>query len=241
MMKKFIHGITLALLLLLAMPVVVSAQTIPILDLNLHSRYTFSMADAQKNRHLVYVFSENEQRMQPGAAWSTSQDVVFNGEYLAVVARPGDQYGVVQDESLLWNSEKRHQLTFNISATNFRNRAYVLRSNYPGQPDLLLIFQQMTGSGDAALKAYFMDKGSLKLIQWQNKWGRLVNTSGTSGSKPLENTGFLTYKASDWARSVEYSGGIETIWQLDLASKTMFFSEEVLLNKAWFAKHPKTN
>lgn len=236
-----IARIMTAILFFLIMPVIASAQTIPILDLNLHSRYTFSMVDAQKNRHLVYIFSENEQRMQPGAAWSTPQDVVFNGEYLAVVARPGDQYGVVQDESLLRNSEKRPKLTFNISATNFRNRAYVLRSNYQGQPDLLLIFQQMTGSGDASLKAYCMDNGSLQRIKWKDKWGRLVNSGGTSGSKPLENTGFLTYKASDWARSIEYSGGIETIWQLDLASKTMFFSEEVLLNKAWFSKHPQSN
>ena len=92
---------------------------------------------------------------------------------------------------------------------------WLVRAHHGGQPDILIIAQQVTGSGDANIKVFYVDHGTLYLIYCQNKYGDIFKNTNTSGGRAVGSLDFMTFKTYGWARSMEYTGGLETTWKFD--------------------------
>ena len=128
---------------------------------------------------------------------------------------------------------------FNISDSFYKNRAYVIRSTYDGQPDILAVAQQATGSGDSNIRTFYIDEGTLYLIYWQNNYrgeGDIFKFTNSSGFKIIENIDYMAFMTYSWANGLKYSGAVETIWKFDVSRRTMVLEKQNLLNKGWLDK-----
>ncbi len=217
---------------------VYASTSIPISYLDYHSRYTFDMKDIKGTHYMVYIFSDDEKQLPIGKnSWFSEKDQVFKGNYSTAIVSQHSRVATTQDCKLFGFGNKDYtEGTFNTNDTAFKNKAYVIRSKYSGQPDILVVAQQVTGSGDANIRAFFVEDGTLYLIYWQNKYGSIFKSINTNGFKAIENLDAMSFKSFEWARSMEYTGELEDKWKLDLSRRTMVFGEQILLNKAWTKK-----
>lgn len=225
----------IALMIILVVSPIDANAKMPVSYLDYHSRYIFDMKDIKGAHYMVYIFSVDEKQLTIGkSSWFNEKDHVFKGNYSAAIIPQNSRVATTQDCKLFGFGDKDYtEGTFNANDTAFENKAYVIRSKYSGQPDILIVAQQVTGSGDANIRAFFVEDGTLYLIYWQNKYGSIFKFLNTNGFKAIENLGLMSFKTFGWARSMEYTGEIESIWKLDLSRRTMVFGEEIPLNKAW--------
>ena len=101
------------------------------------------------------------------------------------------------------------------------NKAYVVRATGGGQPDLLIVAQQVTGGGDANIRAFFLDEGELCLIHWQNQPGETAKFVNVSGMQPVETPGKMRFLTHGWDRSPKHSGAVEMIWKFEKSRRIM--------------------
>ncbi|MBP2655097.1 MAG: hypothetical protein H6Q73_2666 [Firmicutes bacterium] len=226
------------LLILSAVSCVNANSKIAVSYLAYHSRYALNMKDISGKRYMVYIFSTDEKKLPSGVrTWFNETDQVFRGNYYAAIAAHNGKVAVRQNNTLFGFEEKDcRKGTLNICDTAYKNRAYVVRSKYEGQPDILIVTQQLTGNGDANIRAFYVENGSLHLINWQNNAGAILKFTSTSGINAVKNLESLIYKTDGWVRSVEYTGRSETTWKFDQARRTMVFTEQTLLNKTSLEK-----
>ena len=209
---------------------------IPVTYLDNHSRYAFDMKDANDVHYMVYIYSIDEKQLPRGfGSWFNKNDQIFKGNYFAAVASPNSKIAVLQDCKLfVFGNKEFTEGTFNISDSFYKNKAYVIRSTYAGQPDILTVAQQATGGGDSNIRTFYIDESTLYLIYWQNNYrdeGDIFKFTNVSGVKIIENFDYMAFKTYSWANSLKYSGEVETIWKFDPSRRTMVFEKQNLLNK----------
>lgn len=218
--------IALILLLYLYLPAVSSASRPSVNFLASHSRYIFELKDANTVQYTIFIFSFDEMRLlRGGSSWFNAVDQVFEGKYFIALARWGSKEALVQEVGLFgFGDEDRSRGRFNVTDSGCRNTAYVVSALQSGQPDILVVAQQVTGSGDANIRAFFIDDGMLQLIYWQkdkeNERNRIKSAS-TSGEKAIENAGFMVFNTFDWERSEKFRGEIENRWKFATGKRAM--------------------
>ena len=203
--------------------------SIPAGELEQRTRYVFQMKDDEGRDHTVYILATNEKRVIPGiSSWFRTTDRVFRGNYFAAVLTADGKNATLQNLALFgFGNRDSTAGTFNLDGGSAMNKAYVVRATGDGQPDLLIVAQQVTGGGDANIRAFFLDEGELCLIHWQNQLGETAKFVNVSGMQPVEAAGNLLLLTHGWERSPKHSGAVEMIWKFEKSRRTMERNGEV--------------
>jgi len=197
--------------------------SIPAGELAQRTRYVFEMKDGEGRDHTVYILATNEKKVIPGtSSWFKTTDRVFRGNYFAAVLSADGKNAALQNLALFgFGNRDSTAGTFNVDSGSAMNKAYVVRASGGGQPDLLIVAQQVTGSGDANIRAFFLDEGELCLIHWQNQPGETAKFVNVSGMQPVETAGKLLFLTHGWDRSPKHSGAVEMIWKFEKSRRIM--------------------
>ena len=197
--------------------------SIPAGELAQRTRYVFEMKDGEGQDHTVYILATNEKRVIPGtSSWFRTTDRVFRGNYFAALLTADGKNAVLQNLALFgFGNRDSTAGTFNVDGGSAMNKAYVVRASDDGQPDLLIVAQQVTGGGDANIRAFFLDEGELCLIHWQNQPGETAKFVNVSGMQPVETAGRLIFLTHGWDRSPKHSGAVEIIWKFEKSRRRM--------------------
>mgnify|MGYP003608915017 CR=1 FL=1 len=197
--------------------------SIPAGELAQRTRYVFEMKDGEGRDHTVYILATNEKRVIPGtSSWHRTTDRVFRGNYFAAVLTADGKNAVLQNLALFgFGNRDSTAGTFNVDGGSAMNKAYVVRATGDGQPDLLIVAQQVTGGGDANIRAFFIDDEELCLIHWQTQPGETAKMLNVSGIQPVETAGKLRFLMHGWERGPKHSGAVEMIWKFEKYRKTM--------------------
>lgn len=197
--------------------------SIPAGELAQRTRYVFEMKDGEGQDHTVYILATNEKRVIPGtSSWFRTTDRVFRGNYFAALLTADGKNPVLQNLALFgFGNRDSTAGTFNVDGGSAMNKAYVVRASDDGQPDLLIVAQQVTGGGDANIRAFFLDEGELCLIHWQNQPGEAAKFVNVSGMQPVETAGRLIFLTHGWDRSPKHSGAVEIIWKFEKSRRRM--------------------
>ena len=203
--------------------------SIPAGELAQRTRYVFEMKDGEGQDHTVYILATNEKRVIPGtSSWFRTTDRVFRGNYFAALLTADGKNPVLQNLALFgFGNRDSTAGTFNVDGGSAMNKAYVVRASGDRQPDLLIVAQQVTGGGDANIRAFFLDEGELCLIHWQNHPGETAKMVNVSGMQPVETAGRLLFLTHGWERSPKHSGAVEMIWKFEKSRRTMERDGEV--------------
>ena len=222
-MNRMLTLILLGLALLASSPQATASVSIPAGELPQRTRYVFEMKDDEGWNHTVYILATNEKRVIPGtSSWFRTTDRVFRGNYFAAVLTADGKNAVLQNLALFgFGNRDSTAGTFNLDGGSAMNKAYVVRATGDGQPDLLIVAQQVTGGGDANIRAFFIDEGQLCLIHWQNQPGESAIFVNVSGMQPVETAGNLLFRTHGWDRSPKYSGAVEIIWKFEKSKRIM--------------------
>ena len=222
-MNKILTLIMVGLALLASSSPAAANVSIPVGELEQWTRYVFQMKDDESRDHTVYILATNEKRVIPGASsWFRTTDRVFRGNYFAAVLTADGKNATLQNLALFgFGNRDSTAGTFNLDGGSDMNKAYVVRASGDGQPDLLIVAQQVTGGGDANIRAFFLDEGELCLIHWRNQPGESENFVNASGMQPVETAGMLLLLTHGWERSPKHSGAVEKIWKFEKFKRTM--------------------
>ena len=222
-MKRMLTMFMVGLALLAASSPATASVSIPAGDLATRTRYVFEMKDGEGRDHTVYILATNEKRVIPGTnSWFRTTDRVFQGNYFAAVLTADGKNAVLQDLALFgFGNRDSTAGTFNLDGGSSMNKAYVVRASGDRQPDLLIVAQQVTGGGDANIRAFFIDEGQLCLIQWQNQPGETAKMVNVSGMQPVETAGKLRFLTHGWDRSPKHSGEAKMIWKFEKSGRIM--------------------
>lgn len=228
-MKRMLTLIMVGMALLASSSSATASVNIPAGELAQRTRYVFEMKDDEGWDHTVYILATNEKRVIPGtSSWFKTTDRVFRGNYFAAVLTADGKNAVLQNLALFgFGNRDSTAGTFNLDGGSAMNTAYVVRESGDGQPDLLIVAQQVTGGGDANIRAFFIDEGELCLIQWQNQPGETANFINVSGMQPVETAGRLRFLTHGWDRSPKHSGAVEMIWKFEKSRRIMVRDGEV--------------
>ena len=222
-MKRMLSLIMVGLALLAASSPATASVSIPAGDLATRTRYVFEMKDGEGRDHTVYIMATTEKRVIPGtSSWFKTTDRVFRGNYFAAVLTADGKTAVLQDLALFgFGNRDSTAGTFNLDGGSAMNKAYVVRASGDGQPDILIVAQQVTGGGDANIRAFFIDEGELCLIYWQNQPGETAKFVNVSGMQPVETTGRLLFLTHGWERGPQHSGEAKMIWKFEKSGRIM--------------------
>ena len=222
-MNRVLTLIMLGLALLAASSQATASVSIPAGELATRTRYVFELKDGEGRDHTVYILATNEKRVIPGtSSWFRTTDRVFRGNYFAAVLTADGKNAVLQNLALFgFGNRDSTAGTFNLDGGSAMNKAYVVRASGDGQPDLLIVAQQVTGGGDANIRAFFIDEGQLCLIHWQNQPGETAKMVNVSGIQPVETAGKLLFLTHGWERSPQHSGAVEMIWKFEKSRRIM--------------------
>ena len=222
-MKRMLILVMVGVALLVSGSPATASVSIPAGELAQRTRYVFQMKDDEGRDHTVYILATNEKRVIPGtSSWFKITDRVFRGNYFAAVLTADGKNAVLQNLALFgFGNRDSTAGTFNLDGGSAMNKAYVVRASGGGQPDLLIVAQQVTGSGDANIRAFFLDEGELCLIHWQNQPGETAKFVNVSGMQPVETAGNLLFRTHGWDRSPKYSGAAEMIWKFEKSRRIM--------------------
>lgn len=203
--------------------------SIPAGELEQRTRYVFQMKDGEGRGHTVYILATNEKRVSPGtSSWFRTTDRVFRGNYFAAVLTADGKDAALQNLALFgFGNRDSTAGTFNVDGGSYMNKAYVVPASVDGQPDLLIVAQQVTGGGDANIRAFFLDEGDLCLIYWQNQQGESAKFFNVSGMQPAETAGRLLFLTHGWDRRPKHSGEVEKIWKFEKSRRIMERDGEV--------------
>ena len=222
-MKRMLTMFMVGLALLAASSQATASVSIPAGELATRTRYVFEMKDGEGRDHTVYILATNEKRVIPGSSsWFKTTDRVFHGNYFAAVLSADGKNAVLQSVALFgFGNRDSTAGTFNLDGGSAMNKAYVVRASDDGQPDLLIVAQQVTGGGDANIRAFFIDEGELCLIHWQNQPGETAKMVNVSGMQPVETTGRLLFLTHGWERGPQHSGEAKMIWKFEKSRRIM--------------------
>ena len=222
-MNRMLTLIMVGLALLAFSSLAAANVSIPAGELEQRTRYVFQMKDDEGRDHTVYILATNEKRVIPGtSSWFRTTDRVFRGNYFAAVLSADGKNAALQNLALFgFGNRDSTAGTFNVDGGSAMNKAYVVRASGDGQPDLLIVAQQVTGGGDANIRAFFLDEGELCLIYWQNQSGEAAKFVNGSGMQPVEAAGNLLFLTHGWDRSPQHSGAVEMIWKFEKSRKKM--------------------
>ena len=222
-MKRMLTMFMVGLALLAASSQATASVSIPAGELATRTRYVFELKDGEGRDHTVYILATNEKRVIPGtSSWFRTTDRVFRGNYFAAVLTADGKNAVLQDLALFgFGNRDSTAGTFNVDSGSPMNKAYVVRASGDGQPDILIVAQQVTGGGDANIRAFFIDEGELCLIYWQNQPGETSKMLNVSGMQPVETAGKLRFLTHGWDRSPKHSGEAKTIWKFEKSGRIM--------------------
>ena len=222
-MNRMLTLIMVGLALLAFSSLAAANVSIPAGELEQRTRYVFQMKDDEGRDHTVYILATNEKRVIPGtSSWFRTTDRVFRGNYFAAVLTADGKNAVLQNLALFgFGNRDSTAGIFNLDGGSAMNKAYVVRASGDGQPDLLIVAQQMTGGGDANIRAFFLDEGELCLIHWQNQPGETAKFVNVSGMQPVETAGRLIFLTHGWDRSPKHSGAVEIIWKFEKSRRRM--------------------
>ena len=222
-MNRMLTLILLGLALLASSSQATASVSIPAGELPQRTRYVFEMKDDEGWNHTVYILATNAKRVIPGtSSWFKTTDRVFRGNYFAAVLTADGKNAVMQNLALFgFGNRDSTAGTFNLDGSSAMNKAYVVRASDDGQPDLLIVAQQVTGGGDANIRAFFIDEGQLCLIHWQNQPGETAKMVNVSGMQPVETTGRLLFLTHGWDRGPKHSGEVEMIWKFEKSRRIM--------------------
>lgn len=228
-MNRFLTLIMVGLALLASGSPAAANVSIPAGELAQRTRYVFQMKDDEGRDHTVYILATNEKRVIPGiSSWFRTTDRVFRGNYFAAVLTADGKNATLQNLALFgFGNRDSTAGTFNLDGGSAMNKAYVVRATGDGQPDLLIVAQQVTGGGDANIRAFFLDEGELCLIHWQNQPGEAAKFVNVSGMQPVEAAGRLIFLTHGWDRSPKHSGAMEIIWKFEKSRRAMERDGEV--------------
>ena len=227
-MKRMLILVMVGVALLASRSPATASVSIPAGELAQRTRYVFQMKDDEGRDHTVYILATNEKRVIPGtSSWFITTDRVFRGNYFAAVLTADGKNAVLQNLALFgFGNRDSTAGTFNLDGGSAMNKAYVVRASGEGQPDLLIVAQQVTGGGDANIRAFFLDAGQLCLIYWQNQQGEFTKFINVSGMQPVETAGKLLFRTHGWDRSPKRSGAVEKIWKFEKSRRIMQRAEE---------------
>jgi len=225
-MNKMLTLIMVGLALLVYSPPATANVSIPAEELGQRTRYVFAMKDGEGREHTVYVLATNEKRLIPGtSSWFRPTDRVFRGNYFAAVLTADGNNATLQNLALFgFANRDSTQGTINASGDDYKNKSYVVRATGDNEPDLLIVAQQVTGGGDANIRAFFIDEGALCLIYWQNQYGKAGDAdkfTNVDGLKAVESVGNLTFRTHSRARGPKHSGAEQTIWKFEKSRRIM--------------------
>ena len=228
-MNRMLTLIMVGLALLAFSSLAAANVSIPAGELEQRTRYVFQMKDDEGRDHTVYILATNEKRVIPGtSSWFRTTDRVFRGNYFAAVLTADGNNAVLQNLALFgFGNRDSTAGIFNLDGGSAMNKAYVVRASDDRQPDLLIVAQQVTGGGDANIRAFFLDEGELCLIHWQNQLGETAKFVNVSGMQPVEAAGNLLLLTHGWERSPKHSGAVEMIWKFEKSRRTMERNGEV--------------
>ncbi len=119
-------------------------------------RYSFELNDKDGKPFTVYIYSENESTYveQTGWAGANEGDRIYKGRYLINLS----EMGKVKGQKLKLFDEE--EIEFNSS----REMVYKIKSNFPGQPDILVVTQHGSSSGVIA-RLFYVRAGELRPIK----------------------------------------------------------------------------
>ena len=222
-MNRMLTLIMVGFALLASSSQATASVSIPAGELAPRTRYVFEMKDGEGRDHTVYILATNEKRVIPGSSsWFKTTDRVFHGNYFAAVLSADGKNAVLQSVALFgFGNRDSTAGTFNLDGGSAMNKAYVVWASGDGQPDLLIVAQQVTGGGDANIRAFFIDEGELSLIHWQNQPGENAKFVNVSGMQPVETAGRLLFRTHGWDRSPKHSGAVEMIWKFEKSGRIM--------------------
>ena len=231
-MNKMLTLIMVGLALLAASSPATANVSIPAGELAQRTRYVFEMKDSEGRKHAVYILATNEKRLPPDSgAWFRTDDQVFRGNYFAAGLTADRKNATMQNLALFGFGNRDSTLgTINASGDDYKNKAYVVRATGDNEPDLLIVAQQVTGGGDANIRAFFIDEGALCLVYWQNQYGqagdadKFTNVDGLKAVKYAGEMKFITY---GWQRGANPSGTVELAWKFDLSRRIMMGGSRV--------------
>lgn len=200
--------------------------SIPAGELAQRTRYVFEMKDSEGREHTVYILATNEKRLPPGSgSWFRTTDRVFRGNYFAAVLTADGKNATMQNLALFgFGNRDSTKGTINASGDDYKNKAYVVWATGDNEPDLLIVAQQVTGGGDANIRAFFIDEGALCLIYWQNQYGQADDVdkfTNVDGLKAVESIGNLTFRTHSQARGTKHSGAEQKNWKLEKSRRIM--------------------
>ena len=222
-MKRMLILVMVGVALLASRSPATANVSIPAGELEQRTRYVFQMKDDEGRDHTVYILATNEKRVIPGtSSWFRTTDRVFRGNYFAAVLTADGKNAVLQSLALFgFGNRDSTAGTFNLDGGSAMNKAYVVRASGDGQPDLLIVAQQVTGGGDANIRAFFIDEGQLCLIHWQDPPGETAKMVNVSGMQPVETAGKLRFLTHGWDRNSKHSGAVEMIWKFEKSRRIM--------------------
>ena len=197
-MNKILTLIMVGWVLLAVSSPATANVSIPAGELAQRTRYVFEMKDGEGREHTVYILATNEKRLPSGSgSWFRTTDRVFRGNYFAAVLTADGKNATLQNLALFgFGNRDSTQGTINASGDDYKNKAYVVRATGDNEPDLLIVAQQVTGGGDANIRAFFIDEGELCLVYWQNQYGQAGDAdkfTNVDGLKAVESVGNLTF------------------------------------------------
>ena len=231
-MNKMLTLIMVGWVLLAVSSPATANVSIPAGELAQRTRYVFEMKDSEGREHTVYILATNEKRLPPGSgSWFRTTDRVFRGNYFAAVLTADGKNATLQNLALFGFGNRDSTLgTINASGDDYKNKAYVVRATGDNEPDLLIVAQQVTGGGDANIRAFFIDEGALCLVYWQNQYGQAGDAdkfTNVDGLKAVEPVGKMTYQTQSRARGPKNSGVEQTIWKFEKSKRMMMGESEV--------------
>lgn len=194
-------------------------------ELDYASRYIFSMKDTSGIPCKVYIVPLNESTFN-NWVWANKSDKVVKGEYVVFLAKTSNI--ATAQKSYLFGAFGKNLLEgiFNLTKNSFQNRAFVVSNPSSKGPDILFVAQQVTGSGDASIRAFYIDSNILKIIHWKNGDGQLLNNYFSDGNHPIyfNDTGDIMIPG--WVRSTKYRGGILSSWKFSYEQQAFIFKEQ---------------
>ena len=231
-MNKILTLIMVAWALLVVSSPATANVRIPAEELAQRTRYVFEIKDGEGREHTVYILATNEKRLPPGSgSWFRTTDRVFRGNYFAAILTADGKNATMQNLALFgFGNRDSTRGTINASGDDYKNKAYVVRTTGDNESDLLIVAQQVTGGGDANIRAFFIDEGALCLVYWQNRYGQAGDAdkfTNVDGLKAVESAGHLTYRTHSRARGPKYSGAEQTIWKFEKSRRIMESGGEV--------------
>lgn len=189
-------------------------------DIEKQSDYKLDMKDASGALYTLYIFSPNRISVE-NWFWGEENDRIHRSNYQAAVAKKGASSAFVQKTALFGHRNIGYlHGTFDLSQPGCDNKAYVVNSG-ANLPDLLIVAQQY-GPGQAAyVRAFYIDGGNLRPLDWQDASGGLSRDIAVQDAGIL-SAGDSLYRVHGYKNKNTFASG-DAVWELDLVERRLIY------------------